>query len=129
MVLTAKMSELAMKVSGSAMHERGLIRLDVKVSNDGEVPLEALRLKARYNKSDLASKDSDKAKLHHLLPGDYFSQTFLLRPRVSIDETILGIKVRAEKAGVRLAVDLDLGSMSINVKGLPYEGGDPIPRM
>ena len=129
MVLTAKLDVRAMKVNGSAILERGLVRLDVEVSNDGDSPLENITMKARYNKRDFSPKDGDKANLHHLLPGISYSKSFFLRPRGSVEGAMLGLRISAFRNGEKITLNLDLGSMDINVRGRPYGGADPLPRM
>lgn len=127
MVLAASSSQQHLRAS--VVHDRGRLRLDVELRNDGEQPLERIRLDARYNKADLRSIDSDSEKVSHLLPGDVHEATFWLEPRASTPETLLGLRLRAVRSGDDVRTDLDLGSHSINKRGRPYQGAGNIPRM
>jgi hypothetical protein len=125
MVLTAKLNRDDLKMNGKVSHDRGRLRLDVEVSNLSLTPIEKIRVEPRYNSADLTSHDKSKDCLAYLLPGDKWQTTFWLEPRVSIDETLIGLRLRAK--GFR--EDLDLGIISINKKGRPYAGAGKIPRM
>jgi len=127
MVLATSSSQQHLRAS--VIHDRGRLRLDVELRNDGEQPLERIRLDARYNKADLRSIDSDSEKVSHLLPGDVHETTFWLEPRASISETLLGLRLRAISNGDDIRTDLDLGSHAINKRGRPYQGAGNIPRM
>ena len=125
MVLKANLNREGLEMNGSVMHDRGRLRLDVEVINQGDTPMEKLRLEPRYNAANLSSHNKSRKNLRFLLPGDKFNTTFWLEPRVSIESTLIGLRLRAKN----LKEDLDLGEISINKRGRPYEGGGKIPRM
>jgi hypothetical protein len=125
MALTAKLNRDDLKMNGTVSHERGRLRLDVEVSNLSSIPMEKVRLEPRYNSADLTSHEKSKDNLAYLLPGDKWSTTFWLEPRVSIEKTLIGLRLRAK--GLR--EELEFGLLSINKKGRPYSGAGNIPRM
>ncbi len=125
MVLKANLNREGLEMNGSVMHDRGRLRLDVEVINQGDTPMVKLRLEPRYNAANLSSHNKSRKNLRFLLPGHKFNTTFWLEPRVSIESTLIGLRLRAKN----LKEDLDLGMISINKRGRPYEGGGKIPRM
>ena len=125
MVLKANLNREGLEFTGSVTHDRGRLRLDVEVVNQGDTPMEKVRLEPRYNSANLSSHNKSRQNLRFLLPGDTYNTTFWLEPRVSIESTLIGLRLRAKN----LKEDLDLGEISINKRGRPYEGGDKIPRM
>ncbi len=108
-------------INAQLTHVKGRMRLDGQIFNNGTQPLEKIKITACFNRADISSIGPSGDTLHYLLPGQSYEVSIWLEPRVSAEEIIIGLKVRAKSSGNSLKNTVYLEPFNLKLKGRPYQ--------
>ena len=119
-----------LRISGRAVHDRGMLRVETQVSNTGAAPLEAVTVRLAVDSAEFHVQADAKLSVHHLLPGDAHEHAFVLEPRRSVEQAPLALRGKAEVNGGTVRCDVDLGPVDFKLRGRRKQVSDEgIPRM
>jgi hypothetical protein len=108
-------------INAQLTHINGRIRIDGQIFNNGTQPLEKIKIAACFNRADISSIGPSGDTLHYLLPGQSYEVSIWLEARVSAEDIVIGLKVRAKSNGDSLKNIVYLEPFDLKLKGRPYQ--------
>ena len=120
-IATQELATELIHINTQLTHVKGRMRLDGQIFNNGTQPLEKIKITACFNRADISSIGPSGDTLHYLLPGQSYEVSIWLEARVSSEDIIIGLKVRAKSNGESLKNTVYLEPFDLKLKGRPYQ--------
>jgi len=120
-MVSQELSTDLIHINAQLTHIRGRMRLDGQIYNNGNQPIEKIKIAACYNRADISSIGPSGDTLHYLLPGQTYEVSIWLELRASAEDIIIGLKARAKSNGESVRNIVYLEPFDLKLKGRPYQ--------